>query len=134
MVALCALLFFVAIYLYRRLQRLQHRADHSQKQKLEYWQESARIVALAVVQEQCDLSEGCLRLRFIMNQLGDPRELLEQMGEELKGFATHKNRQALPLDERFRQDKERFKIEQRYAKQMFELCQEIAKSYDFREA
>src|SRR5690606_23731544 len=112
--ALCFVLAAIALFLFLRLRKMQAAQNQKVEERLEYWRESARIVALAVVQEQCDLSEGCLRLRYILNQLGDTRGMLEAMGDELAPFATHKARQELGLHERFKQDQQRLMIEEKY--------------------
>lgn len=132
--ALCFVLAAIAIFLYLRLRRVQAAQNQKIEERLDYWRESARIVALAVVQEQCDLSEGCLRLRYILNQLGDTRVTLEAMGEELAPFATHKARQSLALEERFKQDQQRLMIEDKYRVELLDLCREVAATYDFRRA
>lgn len=132
--ALCFVLAAIAIFLYLRLRRVQAFQNQKIEERLDYWRESARIVALAVVQEQCDLSEGCLRLRYILNQLGDTRGMLEAMGEELAPFATHKARQELSLQERFKQDQQRLMVEDKYRVELLDLCREVAATYDFRKA
>lgn len=133
-IGLCIVLAAISIFLFLRLRRFKAQQFQQEQARLDHWRESARIVAFAVVQQQCDLSEGCLRLRYILAQLNDQRALLEEMGEELKGFATHSARQELPIAERFRQDEMRLQIEARYSESMVELCREIAATYDFRGA
>lgn len=131
-IGLVVILAATSIILYVRLRALTKRQQAQVDSSLQHWRESARIVALAVVQEQCDLSEGCLRLRYILNQLGDTRSVLELMGEELAPFATHKKRQELELSERFKQDQMRLMIEEKFRVEFLEVCREIAATYDYR--
>ncbi|PIP89918.1 MAG: hypothetical protein COW01_00395 [Bdellovibrionales bacterium CG12_big_fil_rev_8_21_14_0_65_38_15] len=131
---LCIILAALCFFLFLRLKNFNQQQDQSLKDRQEHWSESARIVALAVSQGQCDLSEGCLRLRYILNQLGDTHEVLEMMGEELKPFATHKARSELDAQTRFAQDKIRMEIEGKYEVRLQSLCQEIVKKYDLRGA
>tara|TARA_R110000868_G_scaffold132380_2_gene343098 strand:- start:28478 stop:28924 length:447 start_codon:yes stop_codon:yes gene_type:complete len=130
----CLVLAVFAFFLFRRLKRFESRQAKQQDDRHEHWSESARIVALAVVQDQCEPSEGCLRLRYILAQLGESRELLERMGDELAHFATHKERKQLPVQERHKQDRHRFMIEEKYSGDLKILCREIAATYDFRGA
>tara|TARA_R110000868_G_scaffold132381_2_gene343279 strand:- start:5750 stop:6190 length:441 start_codon:yes stop_codon:yes gene_type:complete len=130
----CLILAAFAFYLFRRLKRFEGRQNKQIDDRNSHWSESARIVALAVVQGQCEPSEGCLRLRYILSQLGESRELLERMGDELASFATHQERKQLAVQERFKQDQQRFMIEEKYGDELKNLCREIAATYDFREA
>ncbi len=134
MLGLCVILASIAIYLLLRLRRAKNLLQKQLDQRTTHWRESARIVALAVVQQQCDLSEGCLRLRFILNQLGDHNPVLEAMGEELMPFATHEKRQQLDVQERWRQDLQRSFIEEKYREELLTVCREITATYDFRGA
>ena len=130
----CLVLAAFALFLLRRLRRFESRQSKQLDDRREHWSESARIVALAVVQDQCEPSEGCLRLRYILAQLGESHELLEMMGDELSHFATHKERKQLSMLERNKQDQERFMIEEKYSGDLKILCREIAATYDFRGA
>ncbi len=130
----CLVLAAFAFFLFKRLKRFESRQSKQLDDRREHWNESARIVALAVVQGQCEPSEGCLRLRYILAQLGESRELLESMGDELSSFATHKERKQLSMQERHKQDQHRFMIEEKYSGDLKILCREIAATYDFRGA
>lgn len=134
LIGVCILLALFAFYLFVRLQAQQKREQSQLESRNEHWNESARIVALAVVQGQCEPSEGCLRLRYILEQLGDSRELLERMGDELNVFATHKKRELLSVQERFKQDQQRLSVEEKYRDEFLDLCREIAATYDLRGA
>ncbi len=131
---LCILLAALSFYLFIRLRKFNQRQMQSSLERQKHWYESARIVALAVTQGQCDLSEGCLRLRYILSQLNDQYDLLDKMGDELSAFATHQARNDLDAQTRFKQDELRFAIEGKYEVEMQSLCQEIVKKYDSRGA
>lgn len=131
---LCLILAALACFLFIRLTRFHRRQNQQLQDRKEHWSESARIVSLAVVQGQCEPSEGCLRLRYILNQLGDKHDILESMGEELAPFATHQERNDLDIQVRWKQDQKRLMIEEKYREEFIELCRKVAATYDFRKA
>ena len=116
--AICFILAALCLFLFLRLRNFNLKQEQSKLERKKHWYESARIVALAVTQKQCDLSEGCLRLRYILSQLEDEYEVLELMGEELSPFATHQARNDLDVQTKFQQDKLRFEIEKKYENQL----------------
>lgn len=81
--------------------------------------ESLRIISLAVVQGQCEISEGCLRIKKLMELIEglEPKkeyEVFSEVYEEIRGFAYLEARDALSNQERFEQDTKRYQIEQKY--------------------
>lgn len=100
----------------------QQSEEYEQEQRARYEElkESARTLALCVVQDQVDLSEGCWRIKLHLDHLW-PNEAEEseykvfyEMFDEIKDFDTHEARAKLKAQARFDQDKKRLAIEDRY--------------------
>lgn len=120
------------------LRSLQQRAKQQSEQEVLDQQahyaelkESARTLALCVVQDQLDLSEGCWRLKLHLDHLW-PNEaetgeykVFYEMYEEIKGFDTHQARAKLSAQARFDQDKKRLAIEDRYKEQVLKASQKL---------
>lgn len=89
--------------------------------------ESIAILSRAVINEQCEVSEGCIRIKKLLEIIEvdiDPSliEPIESMYEQIKEFAILDERNALSKQEKYRQDKKRFAIEDRYQLQVKEAC------------
>jgi hypothetical protein len=78
-------------------------------------QESIQTIAFAMQQQQCDLSEGVIRICRLLDALPvEPRPnyallypVTHQLFDLVKGYPTHEARSALTKLERRKQDKER---------------------------
>ncbi|RMF14836.1 MAG: DUF2489 domain-containing protein [Gammaproteobacteria bacterium] len=79
--------------------------------------ESIQVIAQCMLTGQVELSEGCLRIKVLLDHLSpdwaqDERLVIfETVYEQLKDFPTHSARKAQTKQETFRQDKQRWKIE-----------------------
>ncbi len=117
-----------AIYLWIRLKNqkaleleLQKQAEEAQKERFFRIVDSVDVIARAMIVEQCDLSEGVLRLKPLLDVLGKKLSdyaamwALYQFVEEMAILDERKN---LKRNERMRQDLAR------EAKEA-ELCDEI---------
>lgn len=91
-------------------------------------QESIRIIAMATIQEQCEISEACLRIANLLPHLDmvDHTEEvwapLFSMHKEIKGLKIKDDRKALKAAERFKEDKIRFEIEDKYHQDILAIC------------
>ncbi|MCU4675865.1 DUF2489 domain-containing protein [Catenovulum sp. 2E275] len=81
--------------------------------------ESIQTIAQAVEQEQCEVSEGALRLAVLFDHLSDsttadyPKRYpaVHQLNEKIKHLDVLEARKALPKQERMKQDVIRLKAE-----------------------
>jgi hypothetical protein len=92
--------------------------------------ESLGLIARALINEQCDLSEGCIRikkLKEIIPRLEDNKDLkiFNQMYAEIEKFPILEARNSQSSQEKFKQDKERFKIEDIYKIQIINTCKTL---------
>lgn len=102
------------LYRQRRFQRGQEAEYRRRKKEHEdYLIDSIHLIARSMLQDELDLSEGVIRLTYLLDTLGLPEEeraafsALDGLHEKVKGFDTHEARRRLPSDERLRQDSER---------------------------
>lgn len=122
---LSTLIFFLA----KRIQKDSLIAKESLKntrEKEKYILESIDIISKAIDQEQCEISEGCIRLRMLIekSKMLDSKkssyQIIFNMYEELKDFKTHESRNNLDKQMRMREDIDRFKVEDKYHKDFLE--------------
>lgn len=81
--------------------------------------QSLRTLALVIIQEQVEPTEGCIRVKKLMDEidyLKDREELavFHEMYEEVKDFAILRDYKDLSKQEAFRQDNRRYVIEDRF--------------------
>ena len=90
------------------------------KKKEKYILESLDIICKAILQEQCEIAEGSIRVRMLLENSkmldSNKREyaLFFNMYEELKDFKTNEKRNELSKQERMNEDIKRFRIEEKY--------------------
>lgn len=114
-VSIIIALAFYANKLVRRLkQQKRIRRDAVQK-RIDRIDESIVTIAKAMHQEQCPLSEGCLRVVVLLDHRPDSVEYdyandypaMHEMYEKIKHMPTHENRKKFPKDKIREMDKER---------------------------
>lgn len=101
----------------QKQQQLQH--DIKQKEKREYLQQSILLISKAVQQEQCELSEGALRLWVLLGHWPDTDKPdaessypgLHKMYQVVRDMPTHKTRKEQDKTLTRQQDKIRLQAE-----------------------
>lgn len=136
------IVFILAIYLGILLNKLRLQSQHNNKIKMqmekkekerqEYLLDSLRIISLAVTQDQCEISEGCIRITKLLEEvshLKDNQNLkyFFTAYEDFKEFPFLEDRKALSKQERFRQDNKRFLFEEQHASGVKVACSELLK-------
>lgn len=98
--------------------RTEARYEQKKAEHEDYLIDSIRIIAQSMVRDDLDLSEGAIRLKFLLDGLGLPDdersrfESFDQLYHQIKHLDTHEARQNLTPKERFRQDKIRIQQEE----------------------
>lgn len=92
--------------------------------------ESLDTIALVLIQEQCEPTEGCIRIKRLVDEieyLKDRDELVvfHEMYEEVKGFATLQDYKDLNNTERFKQDNRRYAIEEKFNQRIKKASQHL---------
>ncbi|RUO81057.1 DUF2489 domain-containing protein [Idiomarina tyrosinivorans] len=114
-VAIIAWLAFYAGSLLARLKRQNQRRDEAISQRIERINESIVTIAKAMEQEQCPLSEGCLRIVVLLDHRPDSQQrdfaedfpAMHDMYERIKHMPTHEARKQFPKKEIRKLDNER---------------------------
>lgn len=90
------------------------------KEKEKYVLESLDIICRAIMEGQCEISEGCIRIKMLMTKskmIKSDREdykVIFSMYENLKDFKTHENRKELSATERLKEDSMRLTVEENF--------------------
>lgn len=109
----------------------QQQLEKEQK-RMDYISDSLRIISLAVTQDQCEISEGCIRIKKLLDEIEQFREL-EQLSyinvayEDFKQFPFLEDRKSLSKQEKFKQDNKRFLFEEQHMHGVKDACSELLK-------
>lgn len=92
--------------------------------------ESLRIIALAVTQDQCEISEGVIRIKNLIDEvehlkLAPTLQDFHRIHALFAEFPYLDERKELSKQERFSQDTKRFQIEKENEKRVKDLCFEL---------
>lgn len=92
--------------------------------------ESIEIICKGVIQDQCEVSEGVLRIKNLKDQLeymsmDMDLHVFDQMYGEIEQFDILEARSELSKQERFNQDKKRFAVENEYKDRVVESCRDL---------
>lgn len=87
----------------------------NQAKRLNYLHESIETIAKAMQQEQCPLSEGCIRIAVLLDNLPNAEKsgfaerfpVIHDMYERIKHMPTHEARKQVPKQELRKLDRER---------------------------
>lgn len=104
-------------------------AKEAEEKRVDYINESLRIISLACIQEQCEVSEACIRIRMLISRVdhitNDEFPYIFEMYEKIKHFKTHEARKAMSKQDRFNEDKLRFKMEAEFGDKIKEECEKL---------
>ncbi|PIK16362.1 MAG: hypothetical protein CES88_06365 [Halobacteriovorax sp. JY17] len=132
LIFLISLLSTLIFFLAKRIQQQSSFAKESLKntrEKEKFILESLDIISKALIQEQCEVSEGCIRIRMLVDKskmLDSSKkdyEVFFNMYQELKNFKTHEKRNELSKQEIMKEDIDRFKVEEKYQAKFLEAVQ-----------
>ena len=142
---LAVIVFVLATYLGFLLNklRIQKQVNELREKELEQLRSQREmsikeiiiILSRAVINKQCEVSEGCLRIKKLLELIDIDINLsqinaIEQVYDEIKDFAYLDERNALSKQEKFNQDKKRFAIEDKYEPAVIKACQQLLASLD----
>ncbi|MGM0913630.1 MAG: DUF2489 domain-containing protein [Pseudomonadota bacterium] len=117
-----------AFTLWREVRRRRASQQEELKRAHDNCLENLEMVASALLQEQVDITEGAWRCKVLLEILDSrllERESFRPFGEvhELtRHLHTHEARQALSPKERFKEDKERFAVEEEHRHAVLEAA------------
>ena len=132
-ILIIAVLGFYAGKLLFQLKQQQARQAAARQERVDNITLSIRTIALAMEQQQCDLSEGVIRLCNLLDAI----PLLPQpdypgqypaihgLYDAIKHYPTHEARNQLTKQERRKQDKERENIAAQYESEILKELQPL---------
>lgn len=99
--------------------------------------ESIITISRAAVQNQCELSEACIRVKKLLENYPTIAEkpefeMIERMYMELKEFPYLEERKALSKQARFTQDKKRFMVEDKFRDPMLKALTILIEVFEKR--
>ncbi len=110
-----------------------HCASHEARN--EELRQSISLIARAMLSGDCNLSEGCIRIRYLMDHL-DPGQsqragidIIYVHYEAIAHLDVLDARKALPKDERRAQDREREALEAKHGAAIREAAQELMQRF-----
>ncbi len=97
----------------------EHRLGELMEERHHNLRESIITISRAAVQNQCELSEACIRVKKLLENHPEIQdkpefEIIQRMFGELEEFSYLEDRKALSKQEKFNQDKKRFMIEDKF--------------------
>jgi hypothetical protein len=119
-ISLLSTLIFVLLKKMKYQKNKEEEMIAKSKEKEKFIIESLDIICKALIQEQCEISEGCIRIRMLLlrtdliNENKSEYQVFEDMYQEIKDLKTHEARNDLNLQQRSAEDKLRFEIENKY--------------------
>jgi|GEM_PF-1372856 hypothetical protein len=109
----------------RQVARAVESRDKETRQARSNILENLEILARAIEDEQMNPTEGCLRVRVLLDLLDEGGHVLredlvvfDQIHQKAKHLATHQAREELPKDEKEKQDQERRALEEQFEAQI----------------
>lgn len=112
LVAVCIIVGMIgyATYLLLALQKQKKALQQARQNRINRIKESIEIIAKAMLNDDCNLSEGVLRLKMLLEPVGmsiKNHVTMLQLYEVVETMPTHEARNALKKNERMRLDLQR---------------------------
>lgn len=112
LVAVCIIVGMIgyATYLLLALQKQKKALQQARRNRIHRIKESIEIIAKAMLNGDCNLSEGVLRLKMLLEPVGmsiKNHVTMLQLYEVVETMPTHEARKALKKNERMRLDLQR---------------------------
>ena len=132
LVAVCIIVGMIgyATYLLLALQKQKKALQQARRNRINRIKESIEIIAKAMLNGDCNLSEGVLRLKMLLEPVGmsiKNHVTMLQLYEVVETMPTHEARKALKKNERMRLDLQRESAEAELEKNIkLELRQLLA--------
>lgn len=107
----------------------EQKVEQLKKQREDSILESIRLISRAVIYKQCEVSEGCIRIKKLLDLIDfkydESLRPINELYEQLEEFPYLDERNRLSKQERFNQDKKRFKIEDEFGDRFKKACESL---------
>lgn len=140
LIALSVIIPLLAYAVYLQWDLLRNLKADKEKQKNELiarynekqadLKESLRIISLAAIQEQCEISEACLRMANLIPlydkiKQGQEVQAVFDLYEAIKDLKYLEDRKNLNINERFAEDDIRYAAEEKFKDEVLKACEKI---------
>jgi len=115
---------------------IKHSQDQIKKQKREEVIESIKIIALCIIEEQVELSEGCIRIKVLLDHVAPelhdqtPFTVFSEMYDATEHMPTHGARKRADKALIRKLDAERFELEKNHKDAIVEASKAL-RNYSF---
>ncbi len=129
---LIVLIFFYWI----KMRRTRAEMEQEQQKSKDYIKESLLTLTRASLQDQCDPSEAALRIGRLLDfyplapELEREKLIIKEYESNLQGLKILEERRQLSLQERYKEDRKRFQVEEKFKDVFLQSCQKILKSLE----
>lgn len=129
-----ALAFYTGSLLFK-LKIQKQRKENTAKLRIEKIIDSIQTIALAIEQQQCNLSEGCIRLVHLLEclpvfnkpKLNEQYPAVYELFKAVEHLPTHETRKAQSKKETFKQDMFREELEAKLASKILNEVSTLTK-------
>ncbi|WP_273395294.1 DUF2489 domain-containing protein [Actinobacillus porcinus] len=123
-----------SLYLFAQLRKQKQLFEQAKQARITRIKESIEIIARAMHSNECNHSEGVIRLRMLLEPLGQKRlqdyPAMWALYEVVQDMPTHDERKALKKNERMKLDLAReskeVELEEQIKEEVLQLLKEIA--------
>ncbi|MDD7544049.1 DUF2489 domain-containing protein [Actinobacillus porcinus] len=123
-----------SLYLFAQLRKQKQLFEQAKQARITRIKESIEIIARAMQSNECNHSEGVIRLRMLLEPLGQKRlqdyPAMWALYEVVQDMPTHDERKALKKNERMKLDLAReskeVELEEQIKEEVLQLLKEIA--------
>ena len=143
-IAIIVTLSAIAGYYSLKLRGLKQQQNEQIQLNRQAWLDSQeelaadiRFIAKAMVQKQCEITEGCLRLKVLMDRLDETLQhhsdyqTIQLHYQKTAHMPHHQAYQALDKKQQYKLDQDRFELENQHRQQIL-LEAELLSSYEFK--
>ncbi|WP_293729876.1 DUF2489 domain-containing protein [uncultured Actinobacillus sp.] len=132
-IAIIVLMGAYSIYLFAKLRQQKQLFEQAKQARITRIKESIEIIARAMHSNECNHSEGVIRLRMLLEPLGQKRlqdyPAMWALYEVVRNMPTHEERKALKKNERMKLDLAReskeVELEEKIKEEVLQLLKEI---------
>ena len=131
-IAIIVLMGAYSIYLFAKLRQQKQLFEQAKQARITRIKESIEIIARAMHSNECNHSEGVIRLRMLLEPLGQKRlqdyPAMWALYEVVRNMPTHEERKALKKNERMKLDLAReskeVELEEKIKEEVLQLLKE----------
>ena len=127
----------LSVFIYTKLRELkvlkaqQVKKEAEQAEKRRYLVDSIKVIATTMLEDQVELSEGCIRIKVLIDHLDaslheqESFKIFEQMYRETEHMPTHQARKNTDKNFIHKLDQQRFALEKKHNERIRKAAKEL---------